>query len=273
MEEKLIFEALKLIKRGKIIDLEMEFNSKIPTLENGEFPFRMLFSGTPGKIKKVLKEIESNSKASFSTEVVTGPTHISTHIDALCHIQYEDKIYNGYDEKEIRSDYGWTKYGAEKIPIIIGRGVLLDIAKEKGLIQLEDDYEISLKDAKNYLAKYNIKLKKGDIVCIRTGKIRDFYKNDYLKRGPGISVEVAKWLAKNDIRAVGIDYTSIEPNPMKNFNNCVHLQLLYKKGIYIIENLNLDFLAEECVTEVFMVCSAPKFTGCSGSWIRPVAII
>ena len=65
MEEKLIFEALKLIKRGKIIDLEMEFNSKITTLENGEYPFRMLISCTPGKIKKVLKEIESNAKASI----------------------------------------------------------------------------------------------------------------------------------------------------------------------------------------------------------------
>lgn len=272
MGKELVNKALKLIRKGKVFDLGMDINRRIPNAEIGLFPFDMFFSGTPEKNRNILKEIESNSKVSFSTEVVTGPVHISTHIDALCHIQYDGKIYNNNNAKDVRTDFGWNKFGAEKIPPIVGRGILIDIAKYKGLRKLKNDYEIGLQEVKDYLDKKNIKLKKGDIVCFRTGKIKDFYKKNYLKNGPGISIEVAIWVAKKGAKILGIDYASIERNPMSNFNNCVHMQLLYKKGVYIIENLNLEELSKECISEFFMICSAPKLTGCSASWIRPVAI-
>jgi kynurenine formamidase len=273
MEEALVIEALKFIKKGKIFDLGMEINRRIPSAKAGQFQFDMLFSNTPENYKKFLKNIENNSEASFSQEVVIGPTHISTHIDALCHIQYNDEIYGNNAAKDIRTDLGWEKFGAEKIPPIIGRGILLDIVKYKGLKKLKSDYEISLQDIKDCLGKNNLKIRKSDIVCLRTGKIKDFYNSDYLIKGPGVSIEAAQWLGDKVIKALGIDYANIDRSPMSNFNNCAHMQLLYKRGIYIIENLNLELLSKAGILEFFLFCSAPKITGASASWVRPVAIV
>ena len=72
---------------------------------------------------------------------------------------------------------------------------------------------------------------------------------------------------------IGFDYYSIDPIPFNNYNNSAHIKMLYEKGCYIIENLNFEELSKDNIKEFFIVCSAPKFTGCTGSWIRPVAII
>lgn len=273
IDNAVILESLKIIKKGKVFDLGMEVNKKMYGQNPAVFPFSLIFESTLEDSKKLLQSIEKDSKLASSNEIIINSTHTSTHIDALCHSVYKDKVIGGSRVEDIRKKDGWVKFGVETIPPIVGRGILLDIAKYLGKDKLEGSHEISLEEIKGCLQKKEIKLKSGDIVCVRTGKTKDFYKSDYLDKGPGVSAEGAEWLAKKGMCVIGIDYASIDPLPWKDFNNCAHLQMLYKNGIYIIEALNLEELSRENIIEFFMVCSAPKFTGCSGIWIRPIAIV
>lgn len=272
MLKKMIINAVKIIKKGKVYDLGMEINKNIPDRGEGIVPFNLLFEITPEDSKKSLKKINKNSKVSFSSEVIIGATHTSTHIDALCHWQLNDKIHAEFNANDVREENGWKKYGVETIPPIIGRGILLDIAKYLKADKLKDSYIISLEIIKSYLKKNNLTINPADIICLRTGKIKDFYNENYFKECPGYSKEATNWLCKQGISILGSDCSSVDPLPLKNFNNSNHINILYRNGIYIIEALYLEELSKDEVSEFFMICSAPKFTGCSGAWIRPVGI-
>ena len=80
------------------------------------------------------------------------------------------------------------------------------------------------------------------------------------------------WLYEHGMCVLGSDYTCIELKPI-NMKECVHKEMLYKRGVYLMENLYLEELAKYKVYEFFFVCLPIKFTGSTGSWIRPVAII
>ena len=77
------------------------------------------------------------------------------------HLGYGDKIFNGFDNATYLSDKGWTKAGADKIPPIIARGILIDVAAEKGLDILPDSYEISSDDLQRAMTRQGIALQGG----------------------------------------------------------------------------------------------------------------
>ena len=268
-----ILNAAGLIKKGKIFDLGMEINENLPGREQGMFPFNIIFESTPEDIKKHLKNLDKTSKVSASNEIMISSTHTSTHIDALCHFHLDDKLFGNFNVKDSRNTKGWKKCGAETIPPIAGRGILIDIAKYLNRERICENYVISLDDVRNYLDDKNINIKFGDTVCVRTGKIIELYNKDYLNQGPGISVEAAKWLYEQGMCVLSLDYNSVDGNPFKNFNDSTHTQMLIKSGVYLIENIYLEELSECGVLEFFIMCSSPKFTGFSGSWVRPIAII
>ena len=268
-----IKKATELIKNGKIFDLGMEINENISVEKEDSFHFKMLFESTPEDIKKSLRKIENNSRISASNEVVMGSIHSSTHIDALCHMHLDDKVIEKFNINDSRTSKGWEKCGSETIPPIIGRGILLDIAKYLNKEKLEDNYIISLDEVKSYLKDKNISIRFGDIVCVRTGKIKDFYKKDYRKSGPGIGPEASEWLCSQGMCVLCLDYFNVDGNPLRDYNNCTHIQMLYRNKVYLIEDIYLEELSKESVLDFFIICSSIKFTGTSGSWVRPIAII
>lgn len=273
VSEAEIIKALKIIKKGKVFDLGMEINENIPGKREGSFPFSKVFESTPEDTERSFKKLEKTARISSSNEVIISSTHSSTHIDALCHTLFDGKVMGKFNAENIRTNKGWEKCGVETIPPIVGRGILIDIAKYLNKEKLEDDHMVSLDEVKNYLKDKKISVEFGDIVCVRTGKIKDFYNENYLKKAPGISLEAADWLAEQGMCVLCSDLIALDPLPYRDFNNTIHANILCKKNIYLIEAINLDELSEENVLEFFMICSPPKLTGCSGAWVRPVAII
>lgn len=268
-----ILDSSNLIKKGKVYDLGMEINENLPVKEQEIFPFRMFFESTPGDTKKYLKTIDNKSRVSVSSEIMISTTHISTHIDALCHFQIDDEVLKKFDVKESRDKKGWKKCGTETIPPIVGRCILLDIAKYLKVEKIESKYTISLNEIKDYIRLKKINIRFGDIVCIRTGKIQDFYNESYLAEGPGIGSEAACWLADQGMCVLCVDYNTVDGYPYSDFNNCTHTKMLCDKGVYLIENIYLEELSKDNIDEFFIICSSPKFTGFSGSWVRPVGIV
>ncbi len=272
--KKSVLNAIKIIKKGRVFDLGMEINKDIPEfIQKGVNPFKMEYEVTPDRNMISLEGTDKESRVTFAAEVITGSTHISTHIDALCHISFNNKIFGNHNNKDVWTKFGYKEFGIETIPPILGRGVLLDIAKYLEVEKLADDHVVSLKEIKTYLKINKIGIELGDIVCLRTGKIKDFYNKDYHDKGPGISIAAANWLYEKGMQVLCSDYASIDPVPLSNYDDSVHLNMLYKKGVYLIEGIYLEELAKENILVFFIICSPLKFTGCSGSWVRPIAII
>ena len=79
-------------------------------------------------------------------DMVTMPLQCGTQWDGLGHVFYESKMWNGYDCREVTSA-GAQKCGIEKTKNkMVGRGVLLDVARFKGVDSLDDGYGITCDD-------------------------------------------------------------------------------------------------------------------------------
>jgi kynurenine formamidase len=206
----------------------------------------------------------------FAEDTVVLPLHFGTHIDALCHAWYDDKLYNGFPSTGTRSTTGAARCGVEKMGPIIGRGVLLDMVKFSGraLARGEAITRAMLEDA-------GIQVQKGDVVLIRTGWLETMLSSpDYYDGEPGIDVAAARWLAERGVAAVGADNFAVEPVPFppeKVFP--VHQCLIRDFGIPLIEGLVLAPLAEaEASSFLFMAAPLP-IRGATGSPLVPLAVL
>src|SRR5436309_5205953 len=126
---------------------------------------------TPGTVVDNLpgQTREMNERIGYSGDCIAMYTHCGTHIDTLNHWGYGDEIWNHFNAKEHLGSRHWTKCGADRMPPIIARGVLLDVAATKGVPMLPDSYPISPDDLQATLDREGVSLQEGDVVLIRTG--------------------------------------------------------------------------------------------------------
>jgi kynurenine formamidase len=114
-------------------------------------------------------------------------------------------------------------------------------------------------------------------VLIRTGWGRYFGLDNarYLQAEPGIDVAAARWLTGQGVVAIGCDNMAVEvlPNPDPALSMPVHQHTLAEAGVHLIENLMLEELAVERVTQSCFILLATKFKGATGAPVRPVALI
>jgi kynurenine formamidase len=257
--------ALAIPQQGQVFDLGLELNTRIP--HNSEFVrFSLAFTHTP----------ETTGQASpfqYSAEAIFGALHIGTHIDALIHVQKDSRIYGGHLASESRTDRGWTRYGIETVPPILGRAVCLDIPRLKGLPRLPDRYEVTIDDLKDELVRTGNVIRKGDIVLVRTGKIQDFRDEAAFQASePGIGRTAALWLYDAGMAVLGTDTTGTEPLPFDDPAVTTHAAMLVESGVHLIENLNLEEVSRADISQGLFVALPLKITGATGSWIRPVLV-
>lgn len=212
----------------------------------------------------------------FADDSVVMPLHIGTHIDALCHAWYDDQLYNGHAASEINSTHGAKKCGIDKLPPIVTRGLLLDVAGAHGG-PLADGYSLGKAALAEVADRAGITLRLGDAVLIRTGwleaqagkRSRDVDFNTE----PGIDVEAALWLATSGVTSVGVDNFAVEAMPFPSGTTFpVHQRLIRDYGISLIEGLALRAFAEEGVSEFLFVAAPLPIGGGTGSPLTPLAI-
>ena len=200
-----------------------------------------------------------------------------THIDARCHQGRQKVLYgNTPVTAEIQTPWGFTRLGADEIPPLIGRCVLLDFATY-ARSPIENHHEVSLDEFKDCANKEGVEIRGNDVVLLRTGYSKHFGDDSLYRLAPGASKEVSAWLAEKKVLAVGADNSSwdvpiSEDSKEKPWRHG-HLILLVKEGIYIMENLNLEQLSSDRRYESLFIGLPPKFKGATGSPIRPIAIV
>jgi kynurenine formamidase len=202
-------------------------------------------------------------------------THTGTHIDALNHFGLNGKLFNDVEVDEHLGSRHWFKNGADQIPPIITRGVLLDIAGLRGVECLPNSYGITPTDCQEALSRQGVELREGDAVLVRTGRMA--YWPDASKvmgDSPGMSLEGARWLTEQGIVAVGADNEAVEVTPSAHDDNWLpgHCHFLAEAGVYMMELLDLEQLAADGVYEFCFVAAPIRLRGATGSPVRPLAM-
>ncbi len=280
MEPQSVLRVLQTVRAGKIYDLSVDYFVGMPSFHQlGDPAYQYWLTHTPrGTIVDNPNGMgeEMNNKVSYTGDAISMYTHMGTHIDALNHFGLDGKIWNGYSADEHLGDKGWKKTGAETIPPIIARGVLLDVAAYKGVDALEDSYRITRTDLQQTIEKQGISLQDGDVVLIRTGQAQ-FYadKEQYLHQYAGISLDAVKWLVEDKkVMLLGADNLSLEAFPSEKADNWVpvHTYLLAEKGVMFIEQMYLEGLAEDQLYKFAFIAASIKLQGASGAPMRPIAL-
>ncbi len=233
----------------------------------------------------------------FSEDVVTFAMQCATHWDGLAHTSYGagpdgGRLYNGYPADSITKD-GASMLGIEQIRTLVTRGVLLDVARAKGLELLEPGYPITPEDLDAACALAGIDLLPGDVVLVRTGQAAHLALPGrpgiggepptrnllaYTWPTPGLTVATAAWFHDHDVAAVAIDTLILEVYPceLPDLFLPVHVLHLVEMGMTQGQNWFLDELAEACAADgrySFLLDATPlPFTGALGSPVNPVAL-
>jgi kynurenine formamidase len=220
---------------------------------------------------------QSHGPRSSASGVLTMMEHSGTHIDALCHQACGLTMYGGVPVAGAETPAGFTQHGAEKIPPLVGRGVLLDVAGWKGLPHLPQKYGITGDDLDGCAKTQQSPVEKGDVLLVRTGYGTLWNQEaDYLQAA-GVAKSGTLWAAERGVVAVGIDNMTWdvpdERDPETGSTLFAHVYLLPQKGVYIIENLLLEELARDRRWSFAFVGIPLKLQGATGSPIRPLALI
>jgi kynurenine formamidase len=219
----------------------------------------------------------------YADDAINMPCQASTQWDALCHIFHGDTMYNGFGA-DLVDARGAKALGIEKVrDKMVGRGVLLDVARFKGVDYLEDGYAITSADLDACAAAEGVEVRKGDFVIVRTGQQeRCLARKDWSGYAggdaPGFAFETCYWLRQKDVAAICSDTWGCEvrPNETSDANQPWHWVVIPAIGISMGEIFYLKELAEDCaadrVYEFFFTAPPLHLPGGAGSPINPQAI-
>ena len=215
-----------------------------------------------------------------SDDVVFMPLQAATHWDALAHVSYDGRLYNGFPPDTITTA-GAKRCGIDKVRHLMGRGVLLDVARARGVDRLEPGTALTGDDLDAAAELGRVTVEPGDIVLVRTGHVQHYHAGDRMAYGmscPGPSMQTVPWFREHDVAAVATDTLAFEVVPFER-DDCplpVHLLHLVEMGLTQGQNFDLEALADDCAQDgryTFLLSASPEpFVRGLGSPVNPVAI-
>ncbi|MEU7862578.1 cyclase family protein [Nonomuraea sp. NPDC049141] len=275
-----VLRALAAARTGQVLSLSMPIRgatsspapTTVPHLRGRPLPQHFM-SVDGGDYAAGARPVGAGLRMADDALIVThhGTT---THMDALCHMWSGDELYNGHPAARVRS-YGATRCGIEQVGGVVARGVLFDVPRHLGLDHLPADFRIPAQ----LLAEIAVP-RAGDVAVIRTGwpAVWERSHEEYWSGQPGLSAGAGRWLASMDVSAVAADNAAIgglndrqladEP-----LDDDLHLILLHRHGIHLIEMLWLEELSAAGRTEFVFVAAPLRIEGGTGSPLNPLAIL
>lgn len=283
-----IKRAAGLVRQGKVISCALNFDANGP--QTGAFgrvnPIHSMVATGTDHVAGRQKPGGFDSAPfgwGFADDQVTMFLQCGTQWDGLGHIFHHGKMYGGRDATLVSSS-GAARNGIEHYKDkIVSRGVLLDIARDKGVEALRPGDAIYGEDLDGCAAKQRVKIESGDIVLVRTGdvgrRLRErswgtFSAGD----APGLSFLSAPWLYDKQIAGIASDTwgAEVRPNELPGSFQPLHLVMVVNMGLLVGEIFNLEALAADCAADgiyEFMFVAPPlPITRAVGSPINPQAI-
>jgi kynurenine formamidase len=267
MKAATVLNAAKLIKTGEVIELGRVLNESMPLSAGRHFDLLTKPSTAP---------LGANQRISNEELVVAEIGQVGTQFDGFAHQTHGNSLYNCFKLNEIVNRDGFSKLGIQNVGALFTRGVLLDVAKFKGVAMLGDSYEITVADLEGTMKRQNTTINPGDAVIVHTGWGTLWGKENerYGRGNPGIGVPAAQFLIAKDPMLLGADTAPVEvnPNPDKALSIPIHQLALVVNGVHLLENLKLDELAAKNVYEFALILQPLKLEGATGSTVAPIAV-
>lgn len=221
----------------------------------------------------------------YADDAISAYLQGSTQYDALGHVWYDGQLYNGYDAKTTIG--GLQKASVQPIGErgVVGRAVLLDIARLRGKPCLDKGETFSHEDLLAAAAAQKAEIRKRDIIVIRTGFIESFYSAgagaffaDFVEPGLTYSPALVRWFHEMEIPNLVTDTMANEVtvDPVTGVMLPLHGALMRNLGVAFTELCDLSKLAADCAEDGqydFMYVAAPlKIVHGTGAPVNPVAI-
>jgi kynurenine formamidase len=204
-----------------------------------------------------------------------------THVDGLCHIFWDGKMYNGRPQGLVTTSMGATK---EAITVLKDgvqtRGVLLDVAAARGVPWLDVGEGVGPDDLEAAERRQGLRVEEGDVVLLRTGygrKKRELGREQLPAAGfPGWHISALPWLHERGAAMIGCDTAQdAHPSPFPALPIPVHAVGIVAMGLWLIDNCDFEPLAETCERLgrwAFQFTLAPlRVIGGTGSPANPIA--
>ncbi len=276
-----VIESARMVRQGKVIALALPFDEKGPQ------------TGAWGRVNPVHTFVLTGTDAAAgqqnmphgigaADDFISMFLQCGTQWDALAHIYDNGKMWNGYDAGLVTS-HGAQRNGIEHMADqIVTRGVLLDIARFKGVDTLPSGYPITEQDLTECAAREKVTIGRGDAVLIRTGQLGHGKRHGWgtfaAGDAPGLSFYTAGWLHRTEIAAIASDTWGCEvrPNELPDAFQPLHQVMIPNIGLLVGEIFDLEALSADCANDQvyeFMLVAPPlPITGAVGSPVNPQAI-
>lgn len=278
-----VVAATRLVTRGRVFSLALPFDGTGP--QRGALrrfnPMQFMLRDGDDVYARDLAGRPRGHGA--SDDVILLASQGGTHWDALAHTFFDSTMWNGYDCRLVSS------LGAERNDItnyrdrIVGRGVLIDLARAAGREWLAPGHAVTADDLDCALDAQGTRVGPGDIVLLRFGHVRmcrergdwgDYAGGD----APGLALDTLDWIADRELAGVAADTWGVEvrPNEISYVNQPWHRVALPHMGLLVGEMFDLEALAADCAQDgvyemLFTACPLPV-TGSVGGPINPVAV-
>jgi kynurenine formamidase len=269
MTPELVLKAASLVKTGKTYALGIPVDSKTPAYPPRAFKITIVQPGQAGNSGL------GPTKTTYNDDILDTWVGIGSQLDGLGHIGVDHVYYNGNKLADFADPTGLKKLGVEKVPPMVTRGVLLDMAAYYNTDVVKEGTAFNVKEIDEVAKKQGVEIRQGDVVIFHTGWLGLIGKDDkrYSAGEPGLGVEGAKYLTGKGVVAIGADTWALEVIPFESKNVFeVHQILLPMNGTYILENMDTAELAKDKAYEFLFVLGQPRFRGGVQSMINPVAI-
>ena len=266
-------DLISLISRARVFDLELPRHAKMPIHS----------AHRPGYHYSLHRRHADNyaperdGPRSSASGMLVMMEHTGTHIDAHAHQADSMTLCGGIRvDHSVETSSGFTRGGVEEIPPIVTRGVLLDIAARRGVDEVPSGELIRAAELDACAAAQRCQIQKDDVLLVRIGNARNWGDEVKFLASAGMARDASLWAAERGVTAVGADNMAWDVIGHRDPDVGLlpgHLELLARRGIYIIENLNLDELSRERIYTFMFVCLPLKFQGATGSPVRPIAMV
>lgn len=209
----------------------------------------------------------------FSDDVVLLATHGTTHIDALCHVFCDGKMFGDIPADTI-SSAGATALGVETIPPILTRAIALDVVPGDRR-WLEPGEAVTIEMLDTCLRRAGLGPEPGDALLVRTGSAEAYAAGErHTQSWPGLAAECIDWIRHHRFSIIGSDNIAVEvvPSGIPGSALPLHTTLMRQDGVLFLELLDLHALQKRSVQGLLTI-NPLKIVGGTASPVAPMLLI
>lgn len=268
-----VTDAAALVHEGRSVTLSLPLNTELAVHNPVPADHHMTLLGEPA---------ESHEPVHFIKDYVGLDYHNDghTHIDALCHVAYKGSLYNGKPEDAVTDDGASVNTIEVLRDGLVGRGVLLDVPRLRGVSWLEPGEHIFGEDLEAAERAQGVEVREGDILLVRTGhpkRLAELGPWNTPEAKAGLHPTAMRFVAERGVAVLGSDGNNdTAPSSTEGVGFPIHVLALTAMGVHLLDYLQFEDARVVCESArrwEFLFAAAPlRIIGGTGSPLNPVAV-